>query len=157
MALPEDLQKTYDKLTEKQKRFVDLWNGDQEETAKVAGYSDAKKAGHLCLKNNNICQLIKFKRDAELTPLILSRKERQEFWTKVVNGEIKTKTFNKDGEEVEVPPKMKDRLKASELLGKSEGDFLDRVSITDDRPAIPEIADSLTEKELKDLCKNVLG
>lgn len=37
MIYPEELQKVYDRFTDKQKRFVDLWTGDGTETAKIAG------------------------------------------------------------------------------------------------------------------------
>ncbi len=157
MELPKDLQIKYDKLQEKQKRFVDLWNGNADETAKQAGYKDFHSSGMVALKNTTICNLIKYKRDKEAEPFIATRKERQEFWTKVTNGETKDKILNKNGEEIEIKPKMSDRLKASELLGKSQGDFIDRVSVTDDRPDIPDIAATLTEKDLKDICKHVLG
>jgi hypothetical protein len=39
--------------------------------------------------------------------------ERQQFWTAVLRGEESAE--------------MKDRLKASELLGKCQGDFIERV------------------------------
>lgn len=51
---------------------------------------------------------------------IANRHKRQEFWTKIMDGEIGTQA---DGR----PPHISDRIKASELLGKSEGDFIDRV------------------------------
>ena len=108
----DDLQKLYDKLSEKQKRFVDLWTGEQGETARLAGYSDWRKAGNLCMKNANICQLIRAKRDAEIEPHIASRKERQKFWTETM---------------LDQEVNIRDRLKSSELLGKSEGDFIDRI------------------------------
>lgn len=44
--------------------------------------------------------------------MIATREKRQELWTKVMNAE---------GVE------MKDRLRASELLGKSEGDFISKI------------------------------
>jgi len=142
MTLPEDLQIIYDKLTDKQKRFVDLWTGDGTETAMLVGYSTPDVAATRCLKKVSICKLIKFTRDAELAPLIATRKERQELWT----------TFSKDDE-----LKPMERLKASELLGKSQGDFIDKLSVVDDRPDIPDIAAELTEKDLKDICKHALG
>lgn len=37
-----------------------------------------------------------------------------------------------EGSEVELAPKLSDRLRAAELLGKSEGDFLHRMDVTTD-------------------------
>ncbi len=50
----------------------------------------------------------------EVAAAIASRAERQAFWTKVMNDNERD---------------LNARLKASELLGKSEGDFLDRVEV----------------------------
>ena len=61
---------------------------------------------------------------------IATRKDRQAFWTGVVNGTITSKKvlIAEDGTESEeiIQPKMSDRLKASELLGRSEADFTDK-------------------------------
>ena len=99
-------------LTDKQQRFVELWTGNATETATLAGYADARNAGLRCLKNADICRQIKEKRAKELKPLILDRQGRQKLWTDIA---------------LSADEATKDRLKASELLGKSEGDFLDRV------------------------------
>jgi phage terminase small subunit len=45
---------------------------------------------------------------------IASAKERQEFWTSIFRGELAD--FD-----------TKDRIKASELLGKVQGDFIEKV------------------------------
>ncbi len=44
-------------------------------------------------------------------PAVATREERQQFWTKIMND---------TGED------MRDRLRASEILGKSQGDFVER-------------------------------
>ena len=132
----------YDKLTDKQQRFVDLWTGNAEETASLVPFANPRQAGSRALTNVNICRLIKATRDVELKPQVMSRIERQEFWTKIVTASDEN---------------TQHRLKASELLGKSEGDFIDRLAVTDDRPDIPEIAETMAEKDLKGLCKHVLG
>lgn len=49
---------------------------------------------------------------------IATSRERQEFWTAVMRGD--------PGYEAE----MKDRIKASELLGKTQGDFANDASVT---------------------------
>lgn len=99
-------------LSERQLRFVELWTGVATETAALAGYSNAREAGSRCIRNKEICRLIKEKRAAEIKPEILSRLDRQKFWS---DG-VKNQGLD-----------YKDRLKASELLGKSEGDFLEKI------------------------------
>lgn len=47
--------------------------------------------------------------------MIWNRERRQQFWTDVADGKLKDENFSPT-----------DRLRASELLGRSEGDFIDR-------------------------------
>jgi len=146
MKYPDDLQKKYDRLTEKQKRFVDLWDGNGTNTAALVPYNTPKVAGCRCLKNVSICELINYKKDLELKPDVLSRDQRQKFWSDVVTGEIKEKKLNKDGVLVEVACKMQDRIKASELLGKSEGDFLLKLDVGIDQEMLDKILAALPEE-----------
>ncbi len=65
---------------------------------------------------------------------IATREERQAFWTKILRGEeTQPAVVGTDGEGnsivADIPPKMCDRLKASELLGKSEADFTDKLGV----------------------------
>jgi phage terminase small subunit len=99
-------------LTDKQMRFVELYNGNATETAQIVGYSNPRIAGQRLLKDVAICSLIQERRKKEIKSDVLDRQARQKFWSDTVTN---------DDED------MKNRLKASELLGKSEGDFLDRV------------------------------
>lgn len=101
------------KLTDKQQRFVEAFDGNATQAAIVAGYSakSAEKLGHDLLKIPKVAQAIKKREDRKVRPLIANREARQKFWTETMQNE-----------EVKMP----DRLKASELLGKSEGDFLER-------------------------------
>ena len=106
-------------LTDKHQKFVDLWTGNATETATLAGYADARNAGKRALKNAYICTQIKEKRAKELKPLIMDRYDRQKLWTDIAKMESEA---------------TKDRLKASELLGRSEGDFLDRLEANVSQP-----------------------
>jgi len=121
-----ELQKLYDRLVPRQKKFVDLWNGQQTETARMAGYKDPFSSGVRNLQNPSICKILKHKSDEELKPKILTRLQRQRFWSKIMLDENE---------------KIKDRLAASRLLGMSEGDFIERVLKSD----VPY------EKAIKDL------
>lgn len=105
------------KLTPRQQAFVDAYAGNATAAALAAGYSEktARSQGQRLLTNADIKDAIKEREAQRLAPTIATRQERQEFWTAVV----------RDEEE-----QMKNRLKAAELLGKSEGDFLERREIT---------------------------
>ncbi len=123
------------KFTVKQQRFIDAYEGNATEAARKAGYSKktAEAMGHENLRKPHIAEAIKKREEKRGNKAIATREERQEFWTKALNGEIVEKVpviKTVDGERVyvieEIPPKMSDRLKASELLGRSEADFVDR-------------------------------
>ena len=113
-------------LTVKQKRFVECYDGNASEAARQAGYSPkwADKFGpNLIGKNREIAAAIREREEKRVNSLILSREQRQVFWSTVVQDE--------DAD-------MRDRLKASELLGRSEGDFLEKtLDVTP--PAPPSI------------------
>lgn len=111
-------------LTPKQQRFVDAYTGNGTAAARAAGYkgTDATLAQVASenLKKPEVLEAIQARnqvpaqvREAVATAgRILSRAERQEFWTSVM---------------MDTGAELKDRLKASELLGKSEADFVERL------------------------------
>ena len=102
-------------LTVKQQRFVEAYNGNATRAAIDAGYSPkwATKFGpNLIGKNREVAAAIREREEKRVNSLILSREERQIFWSNVV----------RDPDE-----DMKNRLKASELLGRSEADFMEKV------------------------------
>ena len=85
--------------------------------ARANAESSARVTGARLLTNVAILGAIKARQDTESRDRIATRQDRQRFWTDTMQ----------DG-----ALDMKDRLKASELLGKSEGDFLDRVEAKHD-------------------------
>jgi len=98
-------------FTTKQQTFIDCFDGDVKDAAKKAGLS-YEYCRRLVTKSH-ILKAIKNRQDTEVRPkTIATRQQRQEFWSQVFNNP-------------EVS--MKDRLKASELLGKSEADFTEKV------------------------------
>lgn len=107
------------KLTEKQRRFVEAYMGEaagnSTKAARLAGYKGSENTLKSIASENltkpDIIAAIDERVNSD--PKIATRKERQAFWTKVMKGE-------------EPGAEMKDRLKASELLGKSHADFVDR-------------------------------
>ena len=112
-------------LTAKQQRFIDAYTGNATAAAIAAGYSEktAPFIGAENLKKPKILAAIKSRETIRSTPLIASRAERQQFWSSVM----------RDKEQ-----QMRDRLKAAELLGKSEADFVERQEITG-RDGVPLI------------------
>jgi phage terminase small subunit len=115
-------------LTAKQRRFVEAYDGNARKAAIAAGYSEktADAIGRENLRKPTILAAIKARETIRSTPLIASRTERQQFWSSVM----------RDKEQ-----QMRDRLKAAELLGKSEADFVERQEITgrDGAPLIESV------------------
>ena len=100
------------KLTLKQQAFIDLWDGDVKSTSEKAGFS--YQYGRELATKPYIVQHIRNRQAAELAPKIMTRQERQALWTELA-GDTNEKTS--------------DRLKATELLGRSEADFIDRLKV----------------------------
>ena len=103
-------------LTAKQRAFVEYYTGSAAQAAIKAGYSknSAYTLGQRLMNNPEIIAEIKARETKRLVPDIATREERFKFWTRAMRDE-------------DTP--MKERLKASELLGKAEGDFLERVEV----------------------------
>lgn len=101
------------KFTTKQRLFIEAYDGNATQAAIKAGYS--KKTAHAIGKENlhkpPIALAIRERQNKIIQPLIATREDRQKFWTSVQND-----------------PKasMSDRLRASELLGKSVADFSEK-------------------------------
>ena len=103
-------------LTAKQRAFIQHYTGNATEAALKAGYNQdsAYSQGQRLLKNVEIQKALREREAKRFNPAIATREKRFEFWTRIMN----------DPDE-----QTKDRLKASELLGKAEGDFLERVEV----------------------------
>jgi phage terminase small subunit len=100
------------KLTERERKFVLFYCGNATEAAKKAGYSKktATEIGYENLRKPHVAAAIKERVEKELSPLIKSRRERQLLWSQLANH-----------------PDPYISMKASELLGKSEGDFTEKI------------------------------
>ncbi len=104
------------KLTPKQRAFCDYYieTGNATESAIRAGYSKktAKETGYENLTKPHILNYIKERNKEIESARIANMKEVKEFWTEILrSGEIE----------------VKDRLKASEYIAKTNGAFLDKV------------------------------
>lgn len=89
--------------------------GNATVAATAAGYSakTAASIGSRLLRKVKIRAAIDARVKSD--PAVATREARQSFWSRVMLGEGRFKKTS-----------MKDRLKASELLGKSHGDFVER-------------------------------
>lgn len=105
-------------LSVKQRRFVEAYDGNATAAAIAAGYSakTARLQGHKNITKDNILEAIQSRENKRLGSTILTREERQAFWSDIIRSEDEKNIMAK--------------LKASELLAKSEGDFLDRHELT---------------------------
>jgi len=108
-------------LSERKRKFVDAFMASSNATqaAIVAGYSTktAKQQGSRLLTNVDVQQAIAQR--AAHDPAVWTRIQRQQFWTDVAAGQ---------GRYAKTP--IQHRLKASELLGKSQADFVERHELT---------------------------
>lgn len=128
-----------DKLNPKQRMFVEAFDGDIPTSMRIAGYEGAdgylKKRGEELLSDPLIQEAIKH-RDLyhkNMRKAIASRQERQELWSNIMKNEDPFVKEEVDANGIPIPiPKniaLPLRLKASELLGKSEADFVDKVDM----------------------------
>lgn len=105
----------FDGLTEKQRKFCELFSsngGNAYAAATGAGYKKPQPEGARALENARIKSALEFLRQEQTSKAIATREERQSFWTSIMR---------------DVGEKTTDRLKASELLGRCQADFIDRV------------------------------
>ena len=133
----ENLKEEYEKLTEKQKRFIDYYIefADAKKAAIEAGYSKktAKQIG-----SENLSKLdcfIKLKLDEMQSKRIASQEEVLQYLTKVMRGEEKDQ-FGLDAS-------LQDRTKCAELLGKRYGTFVDKKELSGG--CIVELVDDVDE------------
>ena len=98
-------------FTLKQRRFIDAYAGDAKAAAEAAGISFGY--GRNLLTQDDVRTAIQQREATETRPvLIATRLQRQHFWSETMRDE---------------GCPMRERLRASELLGKSEGDFIQRI------------------------------
>ena len=130
-------EKDYNKLTEKQKRFIDYYveTANATESAKRAGYS-SKTAKNIGAENlTKLNYFIQERLEQLENNRIASQKEVLQYLTKVMRGEEKDQ-FGLDAS-------LQDRTKCAELLGKRYGTFKEKVDVTGNIPVV--IQDDITE------------
>ena len=128
------------KLTAKQRAFVEAYAGNAVEAARIAGYSGSYSVlgvvGAENLKKPKIAEAIQNRENKQSRHRIATREERQQFWSDTMNDDNET---------------MKERLKASELLGKSNADFTDKVLVG----SLEEELKRMTDEELLEQAGNL--
>jgi phage terminase small subunit len=127
----EIIQRKTTDLTTKQKAFCEFYagnGGNATQAAIDAGYSEntAKEIGSENLTKPHILEYIRELSAPAENKRIASTTEIKEFWSSILRDDMEKTT---------------DRLKASELLGKSAAMFIDRV----------EIKETSTSDELRNL------
>lgn len=130
---------TLQALTKKHRLFVEAYDGDVINAMLAAGFSGVpdylKNQGEQLLNNPLIAEAIKERSRyiAKTFKVIADREERQALWTAVMRNEDPHHKEERDANGVPIPEgniPLTTRLKAAELLGKSEGDFIDNVHHT---------------------------
>ena len=120
----EELKKEYEKLTEKQKRFIDYYveTANATESARLAGYSEktADRIGHENLRKLEI--FIKFKMEQIESDRIATQKEVLEYLTRVMRG--------KEKDQFGLYATLQDRTKCSDLLGKRYWTFVEKKELS---------------------------
>lgn len=128
------------KLTEKRRRFVDFFLGEAAgnatEAARLAGYKTPHPEGSQLLQNPTIREAIES--HSKTRSRIKTRDERQEWWSQIMDDEDQP---------------TKDRLRASELLAKSQADFVQRVEHSGRIDVDARIAQMSTDEIVAELVK----
>ena len=131
------MNEEYNKLTEKQKRFIDYYieTANATESARRAGYSEktAKNIGAENLTKLNF--FIQEKLQQKEASRIASQDEVLEYLTRVMRGEEK--------DQFDLDASLQDRTKCAELLGKRWGTFKEKVDIGGSVPVV--IQDDIAE------------
>jgi len=127
-------------LSERERQFVEhfMATGNATKAAAQAGYSKrtASQIGYRLLRKVQIQRAIAER--AANDPVVWTREDRQRFWTAIASGASAYAVAT-----------LRDRLKASELLGRSQADFIERQE-ADKEPSLLELlikCDSLSSKE----------
>ena len=126
-------------VTQQQMLFVEAYDGTNAvEAMRIAGceghpqflLQEARKLLSMPQITNAIINRDKLRQTKQT--LVANRKERQEFWTSLIRNKDPHHIPVVDGNGNEVPQEnipISQRLKASELLGRSEVDFVERVDV----------------------------
>ena len=103
----------------RQLKFIEAYTGNGADAARLAGYKGDDKTlasvAYKLLTNTDIKRAIQERVAKQTDSLIATKEERQRFWTEFMRSPA-------------LEPK--DRMKASELLGRSQADFMEKVEVS---------------------------
>lgn len=123
------------RLTPKRQAFVEAYTGPAQgnatEAARLAGYAKPKQEGHRLLTNADVQRAIEAATAEVRKAAVMDRQRRQELLTQIAEADASIREYHvtKDGAVVETAPLVKERERAIELLGKMQGDFIERLDI----------------------------
>ncbi len=127
-ALTPDQRAALDVLTERRRRFVLAFIGEAAgnatEAARIAGYAHPDPEGARLLGTDRVRAAVEAMRAPAERASIATIEELRAMWSEWARSGAMEATI--DGERVSTPLEPRDRMKASELLGKSLGGFLER-------------------------------
>lgn len=111
--------------------FVEAFCGDPTEAARIAGYPNPEARGEALMNDPSVKDKLIYRTKLEntITKVRASRHERQEFWSSIMRNEDPYSSQTLDDGEPPTPIPLNFRLKASELLGRSEADFVERIEM----------------------------
>lgn len=132
-------------LSVRMQAFVDAYTGPAEgvgwRACEMAGYSGGRntlevQASRL-LKNARVVQAIREATAEVRSQVVADRAERQRLYTEFLRGEVEEEVvvvvaegdFCSRAEKVKKRVDGRTRLKAAELLGKVQGDFIERIEV----------------------------
>jgi phage terminase small subunit len=129
--IPKKVKKLAKNLTAKQLKFADAYIelGSLTDAAKSAGYSakTARTIGNENINKPAVSAYVQAKMEYLQSQKVADQREIMEFLTATMRGEVKEKVISANGKEFDIPTATKDRLKATELLGKRYSLFTDKV------------------------------
>ena len=136
------MNEEYDKLTEKQKRFIDYYieTANATESARLAGYKakSDKAMGNIGSENlEKLGVFIQEKLKQKEQSRIASQDEVLEYLTRVMRGEEK--------DQFDLDASLQDRTKCAELLGKRWGTFKEKIEHSGTIPVVISGDDELED------------
>lgn len=105
-------------LTERQRKFCEAYShngGNGAAAAREAGYLNPEVQASRLISSVKVRGALEKLRTETTSSAIMTREERQAMWSEIARDRAE---------------QTKDRLKAAELLGKSQADFVERVHVT---------------------------
>lgn len=133
MKLTPEARRALDALPPKRRAFVLAYCGEAagvgSEAARRAGYKSPEVEACRLLRDAKVALAVKAMRAPAESRAIASVEELREWWSAVMRGEVTEAGVDDDGFATLTTVTMKDRLKASELLGKSQAAFVENRNV----------------------------